>query len=97
MLYINFDVYHFFKICHDFSRVFLAFYDAFCAYGPSSFRDAKTDERCPPSRRPRPRLWIMIPKLVKNPSIINHVKEKKSSKMQSISNSQKRGQKRSAN
>ena len=51
----------FFKICRDFFRIFLAFYVAFCAYRPIPIRVAETDpSQCPPSRRPRPRLWTMV-------------------------------------
>jgi len=60
MLYANFDVYIFLKICCDFFWIFWAFYDAFCVYRPSPFCDAETDvERCHLSRRPRPRLWTI--------------------------------------
>jgi len=51
----------FLKICCDFFRIFLEFYVVFCVHRPSLFCDVETDvERCPPSRRPRPRLWTMI-------------------------------------
>ena len=58
---MNVDVYIFFKICRDFFRIFLAFYVMFCAYHTIPIRVAETDpSQCPPSRRPRPRLWTMI-------------------------------------
>ena len=60
-LYVNFDVYIFFKFCCDFFSIFWALYIAFHASRPSRGRDAANDvERCPPSRRPRPRLWTMV-------------------------------------
>ena len=52
----------FFKICRDFFKFFWAFYIAFCAYRLRSIKDAVTNpSQCPPSRRPRPRLWTMDP------------------------------------
>ena len=52
---------HFLKIYRDFFRIFRAFYVAFCAYRPIPIRVAETDpSQCPPSQRPRPRLWTMI-------------------------------------
>ena len=60
MWYMNFDVYIFFTICHNFFIIFWAFYVAFCAYRPSQIRVAETNpSRCRPSRQPRQRLWTM--------------------------------------
>ena len=51
---------HFFKICRDFFRIVWGFYVTFCAYRSRPIRVAETDpSQCPPSRRPRPRLWTM--------------------------------------